>query len=516
MGTFDDAKKYFPTPQPEYGPPKPKDKRQPLGLGVPMHFNGVVGRSSLDIPTTVTNPNNKPVTLQIQTTGTDFHASSPTGLIEPVSDGDNVADVFVQYVPTRPGTTHGLLHIISAYPGEHGTAIEQGIKLTGTATELEHLKPHPPDAAPFAIPDLTAEDKSASPRQQARNDLDALTGLADTYRDIVGAGDVAAFEMLGRIDSTTFEFAQEIGEWVRGELEANKISEASSNSKLAWKALGAVIGKSVELLEMGSVVTAVVGLVADQAFDHLKDYVLEDHQRGAKEAAGSVASGSGSDLIAATNLRVKNRIGPLAMKLSATRASVQQLGGQSAMQRERVAQVSIASGTPHDHASIVEFVDQFREALRRYDDACRAIAATDAQLRPTMEASFNGLRMQYLKMRAKKSSDLTYRVDYGVAWDLGSEDSHGRETFRAFEPRVSGVSTVSEQMRGFIAHRKLSDYAADANVSVTVECKQGGFVIIEKRVGGEPLFTQVSGTGAVRAFMRGPHAFWTSLEENIG
>ena len=124
--------------------------------------------------------------------------------------------------------------------------------------------------------------------------------------------------------------------------------------------------------------------------------------------------------------------------------------------------------------------------------------------------------MQYLKIRAHKSSDLTYRVDYGVAWDLGSDDSHGRETFRASGPKVSGVASVSEQMRVFLAHRKLSDYASDADVSVSVECKQGGFVVIEKKVGGEPLFTQVSGTGAVRAFMRGPHAFWNSLEEHIG
>ena len=516
MGAFDDAKKYFPTPQPEYGPPRPKDKPQPLGLGLPLQFNGVVGRASLDIPTTLTNPNNKPVTLQLHTTGGDFHTSSRTGYIEPVSNGDNVTDVFVQYVPTRPGKTHGLLHILSSYAGEPGTAIDQSMPLNGTATELEHLKPHPTGGAPFAIPDLVAENKAASPRQRAQNDLEALSGLADTYRDIVGAGDIAAGEMLQRINSTTFEFAQEIGQWVQDELEANTISEASTSSKLAWHALSTIVGKSVKLLEMGSVATLVVGLVAGKAFDRLSGYALEDHQKGAKQAAGRVASESGSDLIAATTLQLKQRIGPLVMKLSATRATVQELGGRSAMLREGDALASMARATPHDHASIVAFVDEFREALGRYSDACRAIAATDAQLRPTMEASFNALRMQYLKMRAHTSSDLTYRVEYGVAWDLGSEDSHGRETFRAFGPKVSGVSEISEQMRAFMAHRKLSDFAEDANVSVSVECKQGGFVIIEKKVGGEPLFTQVSGTGAVRAFMRGPIAFWNSLEEHIG
>lgn len=255
-----------------------------------------------------------------------------------------------------------------------------------------------------------------------------------------------------------------------------------------------------------------------EAFDHLKEYALEDHQGGAKEAASAAASEGGSDLVAATNLRVRNRMGPLVMRLAATRAIIRQLAGREAIVREDAAQQSLFGHADED-VTTVAFVNDFRVALANYSDACRAIAATDAQLRPTLEASFDELRMQYLKMRAHRSSDRTYRVDYDVAWDLGSEDSRGRETFRALEPKVSGADHVSDHMRGFIAHRKLSDYASDANVTVAVERKQGGFVIIERKVGGEPVFTQVSGTsgtGAVRAFMRGPHAFWNSLEEHIG
>jgi len=71
-------------------------------------------------------------------------------------------------------------------------------------------------------------------------------------------------------------------------------------------------------------------------------------------------------------------------------------------------------------------------------------------------------------------------------------------------------------MREFIAHRKLSDYAADADLAVRVNCKQGGYVIIEKRVGEEPTFKDVQGIGAVRAAMRGARNFWGQLEEQIG
>jgi len=161
-------------------------------------------------------------------------------------------------------------------------------------------------------------------------------------------------------------------------------------------------------------------------------------------------------------------------------------------------------------------VSQFQEALNQYDDVCRAIAATSTQIEPSLGASFNALRMNYLKQRAAKSEDLTYHVDYAVAWDLGTDESQGRETFRVFEPTISGFDRISEPMRQFITRRKLSDYARDANVSVRVNCKQGGYVVMERRVGTEPVFKQVEGIAGVRAAMRGATGFWDLLEEHIG
>ena len=203
-------------------------------------------------------------------------------------------------------------------------------------------------------------------------------------------------------------------------------------------------------------------------------------------------------------------------RLTATRAEVAQLAGIGAMNREEYAQEALAKNQRYKAESTATHVNQFKDALGRYSDVCRAIAATSIQFQPSLAASYNGLRMNYLKERASKAPDLTYRVDYGVAWDLGSEDSHGREAFRAFEPRISGFDRVSDPMRDFIVHRKLSDYAADANVSVSVSCKQGGYVLIEKKVGREPTFKELAGTAAVRAAMRGPQAFWNLLEEQIG
>ena len=209
-------------------------------------------------------------------------------------------------------------------------------------------------------------------------------------------------------------------------------------------------------------------------------------------------------------------MGGLNARLVKSREEAAQLAGMAAMQREEGAQDALASNKPYKHASTTRLVDDFRAALERYSNTCRAIAATATQLQPSLVASFNSLRMSYLSTRASKATDLTYRVDYAIAWDLGSEGTHGREVFRVFEPKISGVDRLSEPMRNFIAHRKLSDYAADARVSVRVNCNQGGYVIIEKSPGGEPEFKQVEGVAAVRAFMRGAKGFWALLEQQVG
>jgi hypothetical protein len=479
-----------------------------------MQFNAVVGRSSLPIATTLTNPNNRPVRFAINKSSTDFHLSSETGHIEPLQAGDNVTDVTVVYVPTRAGTTRDLLHIISTFEEESGEpAAEQDLELIGTATALQHLKPAPSDGSPREIPHLTDRDRSVSPQQQAKNDLDVMTGLADTYRTIVDANDAAASEMIRRIHATTFEFGEEIGQWVQAELATNKMSEASTAGKLAWKALGAVIGKGIEGLEMSSVVTAAVGLVAEVAWDRLEELVLSDPRSGDKKAARGAAREMGSELVAATNRRVKLRMDALVTRHIETRTRLAQLAAREVMKREKAAQESL-TGQPYEHASTVDFVTEFGEAMDRYSEAVRAIAATATQLQPSLVVSFNELRMHYVRLRASKSSDLTYGVDYAAAWDLGSEDS--QETLRVFEPRVSGFSNFSEPMREFIVHRKLSDYAADANVSVRVNCKQGGYVIIERTVGKDPTFKEFAGTAAFQAALRGAQGFWNLLEEHIG
>ena len=111
---------------------------------------------------------------------------------------------------------------------------------------------------------------------------------------------------------------------------------------------------------------------------------------------------------------------------------------------------------------------------------------------------------------------MRHHVQYFAAWDLGSEASNGRETLRVFEPVVSGYSGVSEEMRGFIAHRKLSSFAEDADISVQLDCRQGGGVVIEKKVGKEPSFKTLEGNAAIQAAIRSPQAVWKFLEEHIG
>ncbi|MEO6773001.1 MAG: hypothetical protein ABI467_08245 [Kofleriaceae bacterium] len=516
-GAFEDAKKYFPaTAQP--AAPKPGDAHtpQPLGLEPYMQLHGVVGRSSLDTATKLTNPNEQAVSLRLGVSGPDFYLRSNSGGIESQA-GDNVTDVFVGYAPTRPGTTHGRLQIASTFEGETGPAIEQHIEIEGTAASLEHLEPAPADGSPRAIPDLSSEPKATSPREQANHDLDAASGLAETYTTIVGAGDAAASEMLRRIDHTTFAFGQQVERWVDGELAGNKSSERSP----AWKALGVALGKGLdaafEKLEMGSVATMAAGWVAEKAFDGIVELAVADHEATAKKAAGRTADEGGKELVAATNARVHARVGPLVNRLATTRAVARQLAGHGAMLREAAAQKSLASKQqPYEHESTVTLMNDLRDALGRYDDAVRAIAATATQLEPRLVRSFDELRMSYLKMRADKSSDLTYRVDYFGAWDLGSEASHARETVRMFEPVVSGYSHVSEAMRGFIAHRKLSDFAQDADISVQLDCKQGGGIVIEKKVGKEPTFRSLVGSAAIPAALRGPQGVWKFLDENIG
>ncbi len=510
---FEDAKTAFPTPQP--AAPKPKDKPQPLALEPSMQFNGVVGRSSVYIPTKLTNPNNQPVSLSLKIAAAEFQLRSSTTSIEPVSGGNNVTDVLVRYTPTRPGSSRGLLQIMSAFEDESGPTTEQQIELEGTATTLEHLTPAPADGSPRPIPDLSSEPKKVSPREQAKHDLDAASGLAETYTSIVGAGDAAASELLRRIDHTTFAFGEQVEQWVKGELAANKESERSP----AWKALGFALGKGVdaafEKLEMGSVATLAAGWVVDKAFDGIVELVVADHEASAKKAAGTTASEGGAELVAVTNARIRDRVRPLANRLATSRALARHLAGVQAMHRQEAVQESLNNNRSYEHQSIGALMNDFRDALDRYNDAVRAIAATATQLEPKLVKSFNELRMNYLRMRADKSSDLTYRVEFFAAWDLGSEASHGRETLRVFDPVVSGYSHVSEAMRRFIEQRKLSDFAQDADISVQLDCKQGGGVVIEKKVGKEPTFRDLVGSAALRAAIRGPQGVWKFLEENM-
>jgi hypothetical protein len=277
-----------------------------------------------------------------------------------------------------------------------------------------------------------------------------------------------------------------------------------------------VIGAAVEKLEMSSVVSLAVGTVAEMALDRLQEYVGQDPQANSKAAAGAAANEGASALIQTTEEVVKRRMTGLTTRLVKTRVEAGQLAGRMAMEREKVAQDALAKNRSYEHPSTATLMNQFRDALDRYSDTCRAIAAIATQIQPSLVASFNELRMNYLRARANKSSDLTYRVDYAAAWDLGGEDSHGRESLRVFEPKIAGFDRLSEPMRNFITHRKLSDYATDADVSVRVNCKQGGHVIIEKKVGREPTFYDVDGIAAVRATMRGAQGFWRLLEEQIG
>lgn len=515
-GAFDDAKKYFPTSQ-QPAAPKPNDSPQPLGLEkLPMHLNGVVGRSSTYIPTKLTNPNNKPVSLSLHVSESDFEVRSSSGFIEPVL-GENVTDVFVRYTPTRPGTARSLLEIKSTFEDESGPATVQHIELDGTATSLEHLAPAPADGSPRAIPKLDSEPKAVSPREQAKHDLDAASGLADTYTAVVGAGDVVASEMLRQIDHTAFAFEQQVGQWAEGELAANKESETSP----FWKGFGLVLQKSldkgVDRLEMGSVATMAVGWVAEKAIDGIVELAATDHEASAKKAAGTAANEGSKELVETTKSQVGRRVARLAIKLGIEREAARHVAGEQAMQRQDAAQESLNNSEgQYEHRTTVALMTDLEKALGRYNDAVRAITATAVQLESKLAKSFDELRMSYLNTRADKSSGLTYRVDFFGAWDLGSEDSRGRETLKVFDPVVSGYSHVSDAMRGFIAHRKLSDFAQDADISVQVDCKQGGGIVIEKKIGKEPTFRNPVGVGAIQAAMRGTEGFWKFLEENIG
>lgn len=280
---------------------------------------------------------------------------------------------------------------------------------------------------------------------------------------------------------------------MQAELGANKIEEASATHKLAWAAIAKAVGFGIEKLELGSVVGLVVGHVVDAGFDRLSEYLGSDHQARSKEAAASSANETGAALIANTDETVRRRLSILNERLVQTRAEANQLAGVGAMLRERDAEGALTKGQLYKGQSTAQHVSQFKDALDRYSDVCRAIAATSTQMGPSLAASFDALKMNYVKQRATKSGDLTYRVDYAVAWDLGSDDRYARETFRVFEPAISGFDRVSQPMREFITHRKLSDYAADANVSVRVNCKQGGHVVIERRVGEEPTFKDFEG-----------------------
>lgn len=519
MGTFDEAKKLFPPPRPEHDPPKPKEKPQPLILGRAMQFNGVVGRSSLPIPTTMTNPNHERVRFDVESTAPEFQPTMYGGELDNVQAGDNTATVSVKYAPTKPGTTHGLLHIMSRFVdeagGERSPAIAQDLELVGTATELAHPKAAPSDGSPRAIPDLEQEDKQLAPRQRIENDLDALSGLAETYKTIVGANDEALSKMIRHIYHAKFEFETQIKQWVQAELGANKVEEASATHKLAWSAIAKAVGFGIEKLELGSVVGLVVGHVVDAGFDRLSEYLGEDHQAKSKEAAANSASESGAALEATTDETVRRRLGVLNGRIDRSRAEAGQLAGVSAMIREGQAQQTLAENRPYESKSTAAHINEFKDALGRYSDACRALAATSTQIEASLKSSFDALRMNYLRERAAKTSDLAYNVEYAVAWDLGTDDSNGRETFRAFEPKISGFDRVSEPMRNFITHRRLSDYAADANVTVRVNCKQGGYVVIEKRPGADPTFKEFQATAAVRATMRGAPGFWSLLEEQI-
>src|SRR6185312_12266464 len=100
-----------------------------------------------------------------------------------------------------------------------------------------------------AIPDLEQEDKQLAPRQRIENDLDALSGLAETYKTVVGSGDEAVSKMIRHIYHAKSEFETQIHQWVHAELGANKVEEASTAHKLAWTAIGKVVGFGIEKLE---------------------------------------------------------------------------------------------------------------------------------------------------------------------------------------------------------------------------------------------------------------------------
>lgn len=511
---FEDAKKYLPTPEKPVA--QPKEKPQPLELGRSMTFNGVVGRPSLYIPTKLTNPNSKAISVHLRSTNPDFHVRSSSEDIESTHDGDNTADAFVSYDPRHAGTSRGVLEIETGFTGEAGPQTHQVLELEGTATALEHLTTAPADGSPRAIPDLDKQPKGMSPRDQATRDLDAASGLADTYRAVVGAGDAATTDMFRKIGDLTTEFGHRVEEWVHGELPKEEEAERSP----AWKALGKLVGlgvdKGLELLEVGTIATAVVGFVADQAFDAIVDHGLEDHGAKAKKAHGAAAMENGAEAVAAVSSRVTNRITPLAVRLATTRAVARRLATADAMQREGVAQAKLHTGSSYEHVTTAVLMNDFRDALDRYNDAVRAIASTFTQLPSSLEKSFDDLRMNYLKMRAHKSSDMTYRIQYFGTWDLGSEASNGRETVRMFDPVISGYSGLSEEMREFVVHRKLSSFADDADISVQLECKQGGGVMIEKKVGKEPTFNELVGNAAIQAAIRSPQAVWKFLEEHVG
>lgn len=525
---FEDSKKYFPAP--EVAPAKPKEKPQPLETGRAMSFNGVVGRTSLYIPTKLTNPNGKAVEVRLETVGSEFELKQPMLTIAAMESGANNGDARIRYRPTTPGTTEGELRIRSTFDGESEPSSDQVLVLRGTATTLEHPTPTPSDGAPRPIPDLESASRPASLHDRLQRDLDASTGLAETYTSIVEAGDAVVAEMSRRINHSIRAFGDRVGRWAEAEIESTK----GHNRSWAWSALLTVLGKgfdhAFEKLKYGSVVNMVVGWVVEHGFDLAINAITKDRGELLRRSQALVATDGAEDLVSLENAWVHEHLSLLMLRIEAKREVASQLAGIGAMDRISAAQ-SAPAGEGYEPRTTPRTVAHFRDELDGYSDGVRALSALALQLEPSLERSFDSLRMHYLRAHAEKSTSGACRIEYQVSWDLGTEREH--DAMIVHNRLIAGYASPTEDMRTFIATRSLSQLAKVADISVQLDCKQGGGVVLEKRLaeqGGDKdaaksgessadanaaAFRFVSGPGAVRAAMYGAEGFWKLLLERL-
>jgi hypothetical protein len=504
-----------------------------------LAFAGIVGRSSVGIPVTVSNRDNVRlrVDARLEGAGSEFLLESTLEFIHPQSeqDGRATAQFPVRFTPTSPGSHEAVLVLVSDAGGE------TRVTLHGTATALEHASPKL-DSAELANPlmPLSPVEEKGTPRQQRAHldeALESLSRMAEQFNADRPSHDAAKDKASERMIAAVQHLNARVLRWLQSEGIHAMASSQDSPSGAAglikaflmkgaelglehfFELGGAPLAAVMFALELGDLVRETAGERGEQR-EQVKAYTeTMDHAFELGSKTQDVATSA-----------VMHRFGGVIADYAGSRAEVRDIAGTQAM--DVIADIQQMKDAAARGADTAYFYDKAREVVSRFRAAMQAWGAATGQMEVSAAVAetattkgYDAMLDRYIEFRMQRALEEARPAPGALQFpeqiwnpdhELDTIVVDGGISFA--EPvniqlnsfRFGGYKDMSDEVRSHAAQMAIAEieqpvelrlYVAEGGIITLHQHKQerrlsanGGAEAYVRRLGEERLWAAIHGT----------------------